>query len=249
MSAIIERTVSFFIENFPSWRSILIGGPLGVAWAYSWLYLAGHLKRYRRVRTGYTRKLFHLAIFSTAALVQWLWGTPAVCLFGGMTTLVIFYAVIRGDGHPLYEAIAREKDEPHRTHYIVAAYIATLVGGLASNILFGPVAIVGYLVTGLGDAVGEPVGVRFGQHVYRVPSLTRVRAIRTWEGSAGVLVVSALAIVCSIALSPALQFRASSLVSIPVLAVVCAGVEAVSPHGWDNVTMQVIPTYLATVML
>jgi phytol kinase len=178
-----------------------------------------------------------------------LWGTPAVCLFGGMTTLVIFYAVIRGDGHPLYEAIAREKDEPHRTHYIVAAYIATLVGGLASNILFGPVAIVGYLVTGLGDAVGEPVGVRFGQHVYRVPSLTRVRAIRTWEGSAGVLVVSALAIVCSIALSPALQFRASSLVSIPVLAVVCAGVEAVSPHGWDNVTMQVIPTYLATVML
>lgn len=220
-----------------------------MTWASLWLCFAGYLKRYRGVRTGYTRKVFHLSIFLSVALIQWLWGTPMVCLFGGMTTLVIFCAIIRGSGHLLYEAIAREKDEPHRTHYIVVAYFATLVGGLISNILFGPVAIVGYLVTGLGDAVGEPVGVRFGKHVYRVPSLTRVRATRTWEGSAGVLVMSALAIICSVALSPTLQFRSWSLLSIPVLAAVCAGVEAASPHGWDNVTMQVIPTCLARIVL
>jgi hypothetical protein len=43
----------------------------------------------------------------------------------------------------LYEAMARETDAPHRTHYIIVPYFATLIGGLASNILFGPVAVVG----------------------------------------------------------------------------------------------------------
>ncbi|MDM8551389.1 hypothetical protein QUF72_14990 [Desulfobacterales bacterium HSG2] len=117
-----------------------------------------------------------------------------VCLFGGMTTLVIFYAIFRGTGHILYEAMARETDEPHRTYYIVVPYFATLIGGLASNILFGQAAIVGYLVTGLGDAVGEPVGTRFGRHTYKVPSFRGVESVRSYEGSAAVLVVCTAAI-------------------------------------------------------
>jgi len=36
---------------------------------------------------------------------------------------------------------------------------------------------------GWGDAVGEPVGTRFGRHPYRVPSLAGVPATRTLEGS------------------------------------------------------------------
>ena len=245
MHWILESTLAFFVDNFPSWKAILIGGPIGFLWALGCLTFAGRMKRHRGLRTGYTRKIFHFLIFFSVALVQWRWGTPIVCLFGGMTTCVVFLAIMLGPGNLLYEAMAREKDEPHRTHYIIVPYFATLIGGLAGNILFGPVAIVGYLVTGLGDAVGEPVGTKFGKHPYRVPSLTSVKAFRSWEGSAAVLTMCLVAITIGTALSPELSFSWRSLLMIPILGLTSAAAEAVSPHGWDNLTMQIVPTGLA----
>ena len=248
MQWLIEKTIEFFVENFPTWKSILVGGPVGFLWALACLWFAGVMKRNKGLRTGYTRKIFHFLIFFSVALVQWRWGTPIVCLFGGMTSCVVFLAIILGPGNLLYEAMAREKDEPHRTHYIIVPYFATLIGGLLGNILFGPVAVVGYLVTGLGDAVGEPVGTKFGKHQYRVPSLTSVKAVRSWEGSAAVLTMCLLAITLGIALSPELGFSHSSLWMIPLLALISAGTEAISPHGWDNLTMQVVPTAMMFLM-
>jgi hypothetical protein len=35
-----------------------------------------------------------------------------------MSTAVIVYALVRGPGHFMYEAMAREKDDPRRTHCI-----------------------------------------------------------------------------------------------------------------------------------
>lgn len=245
----LERTISFFIDNFPPWRTVFIGGPIGFLWALGCLTFAGVMKRRKGLRTGYTRKIFHFLIFFSVAAVQWRWGTPIVCLFGGMTTCVVFLAIFLGPGNLLYEAMAREKDEPHRTHYIIVPYFATLIGGLVCNILFGPVAVVGYLVTGLGDAVGEPIGTKFGKHKYRVPSLTCVNAVRSWEGSAAVLAMCLVAIVTGIALAPEFSFTWRSFVIVPVLGLICAAAEAVSPHGWDNLTMQVIPTFFATLIL
>jgi phytol kinase len=245
MTPIIDRIVSFFVDNFPSWQAIAIGSPLALSWAYLCLSFAGHLKRKRRLKTGYTRKVFHFLIFTTAAVIHGVWGTPIVCLFGGMTTLVVFYAVFRGAGHPLYEAMAREKDAPHRTYFIVAPYFATLIGGLSSNMLFGGAAMAGYLVAGFGDAIGEPVGTRLGKHTYRVPSLSKVKAVRSLEGSAAVFTASLLALTCAALLCPEFESISGSLWKLPLLAIICAVVEAFSPHGWDNLTMQVIPSWLA----
>lgn len=248
MNFIIERTVSFFIDNFPSWKVILILGPIGFIWAFACLLFAGCLKWRFGMRTGYTRKIFHFLIFFSVAVIQWRWGTSLVCLFGGMTTCVVFLAILMGPGSLIYEAMAREKDAPHATHYIIVPYFATLIGGLVCNIMFGPVSIVGYLVTGMGDAVGEPIGSRFGRHKYRVPSLTSVKATRSWEGSAAVLAMSLVAVGVGVYLSPDLSFTSRSIIMIPLLGLLSAGVEAVSPHGWDNLTMQVVPTMLATMM-
>lgn len=249
MDPIVERALSFFIGNVPSRNVILIGAPLGILWSYLCLRFAGYLKLGKGWRTGYTRKVFHFLIFTSVVIIQFFWGTPAVCLFGGMCSLVIFFALRKGNGNILYEAMAREKDEPHRTYYIIVPYVATLIGGLAGNILFGEMAVVGYLVTGLGDAVGEPVGVRFGKHAYRVPSLASVKSVRSWEGSLAVFAMSVAAIAASIALLPNLNFTGSFFVIIPLIGLASAGVEAVSPHGWDNATMQVIPSLLAWLVL
>jgi phytol kinase len=243
MNWVFDRIPGFFIDNFPSWKTIAIGGPLGLAWSFAALWFAGRLKQ-NGTRTGYTRKVFHFLIFSTVAVLQWRLGTPAVCLFGGMCTLSVFFAVWQGPGNMLYEAIAREKDEPHRTFFILVPYFTTLVGGLISNMLFGPIAVAGYLVTGLGDAIGEPAGTMFGKHHYRVRSLSSVPATRSIEGSVGVFIMSAVALVLAASASPHITLMHFGILKLFVIAGACTLAEAISPHGWDNATMQVIPTAL-----
>ena len=244
MQMLFDRLLSFVTTNMPSRPALLLGGPVGLAWSFAALWFAGWLQR-RGARTGYTRKVFHFLIFATAAVLEWRLGTPAVCLFGAACTVAVFTAVLMGPGSLLYEAIARPKDAPHRTLFVVVPYLATLIGGVASNLAFGPVAVAGYLVTGLGDAIGEPVGTMVGRHAYRVRSLSAVPATRTLEGSAAVLLMSVAALLVAAGVSPEItlgHFAAGKLLAI---AAVSALVEAVSPHGWDNLTMQIIPSALA----
>ena len=111
MNCVLDTVVGFFIDNFPFWKVIAIGGPLGLAWSFAALWFAGRLRQ-NGIRTGYTRKVFHFLIFSTVASLQWRFGTAAVCLFGGMCTLVVFFAVWQGPGNMLYEATAREIVSP-----------------------------------------------------------------------------------------------------------------------------------------
>jgi phytol kinase len=243
MDGLFERVIGFFIQNLPSWKALAVGAPLGLAWSFAALRLAGTLQRHG-TRTGYTRKVFHFLIFGTVAALQWRAGTPAVCLFGATCTVAVFFAVWQGRGHLLYEALARPQDEPRRTYFILVPYFTTLAGGLVSNIAFGTLAVAGYLVTGLGDAIGEPVGTMFGRHRYRVPSLSAVPAARSLEGSAAVFVMSLAALGIAAAVSPGIDLTASAVPKLLVIAALCALVEAVSPHGWDNLTMQVVPTAL-----
>ena len=244
MDAVLERLAAFITQNAPSWRALLLGGPPSLAGSFGALWFAGWLQR-RGARTGYTRKVFHVLIFTTVGVLEWRLGTPAVCLFGAACSVAVFTAVCRGPGSLLYEAIARPKDAPHRTLFVLLPYFATLIGGIASNLLFGPVAMAGYLVAGLGDAIGEPAGTMFGRHTYRVRSLSSVPAVRSLEGSAAVFVMSGVAVLLAALASPHLTLAASWPARVLAIAAASTVVEAASPHGWDNLTMQVISSALA----
>jgi len=117
---------------------------------------------------------------------------------------------------------------------------------LALNFFFGPNAIFGYLATGFGDAIGEPVGTRFGRHQYKVPSFGGVKAFRTIDGSAAVFIVCIFAISAGFALLPNPVLNLKNLTFIPVLSLVCTLTEALSPHGWDNATMQFVPSFFVS---
>ena len=241
--------MDFFIANFPDATALAVGGPAALLWAAVCLMFAGLLKTRGKLKTGYTRKVFHFLIFGTVVGIHFFWGTPGVCLFGGMTSVVIAFALVRGPGHVMYEAMAREKDAPRRTYYIVIPYFATLGGGLLSNIFFPATAVLGYLVTGLGDAVAEPVGTRFGKHEYKVPAIGGVRAIRTLEGSCAVFIASALVLTACLALSPQFDVSVRSLLMIGLISFVSTVVEAFTPHGWDNATLQIVPALLGAMVL
>jgi phytol kinase len=113
----------------------------------------------------------------------------------------------------------------------------TTIGGMLSNILFGRMAVVGYVVTGRGDAVGEPVGARWGRRRYRVPTLTGIRCHRSIEGSSAVfltsLVGAELVLTIGFGVLPPTAPAAAS-----VVALVTALVETVTFHGLDNFTLQ-----------
>jgi phytol kinase len=224
----------------------LLWAPLGLLWSYGCLSLAGYLRVRACLKTGYTRKIFHVLIFLSAATVQAVAGFAAVCLFGTMVTLVVGYAIVCGPGNHLYEAIGREQDGRYRSYFIVIPYFATLIGGLTSNIFFGPLAVVGYLVGGLGDAAGEPVGARWGRSHY---TIGRAMSAKTVEGSLAVLAASLVALFISVAIRPELHFDLRSVIALPVIAAICALVEALSPRGWDNVPMQIVPTMLVALLL
>ena len=242
----MQNILSFFNQNIPTVQEILIAGPLFLLWAYFSLWLAGWFKVKQGLKTGYTRKVFHFLIFGSAAVIQTFYSLRILCLFGAMVSLVIFFALMKGDGHALYEAIAREKDAPHRTYFIIVPYLATLIGGIISNYYFSDMAVVGYLVTGLGDAIAEPVGTRFGRHEYSVPSFKGVKSVRSVEGSLAVFAASLFAIALGLILiGDSSVFSSIRFLQIGGLAITCTAIEAISPHGWDNASMQIIPAFLA----
>ena len=79
------------------------------------------------------------------------------------------------------------------------SYLATFAGGVLSNIFFGQYAIIGYAVTGIADAIAEPIGTRFGKHTYPVFSFDKNKiSIRSVEGSTAVFLATFL-IFCVIA--------------------------------------------------
>jgi phytol kinase len=205
--------------------------------------LAGWLKLKKGIRTNYTRKVFHIMNFTYAAIIYLVGSTVAVVIYGGFGLGAMVVCYLLKDGNILLEGIAREQDEPHRRLYVIVPFAATAIAGILDNSFFTRFAVVGYLVSGWGDAAGEPVGVRWGKHRYNVPSMAGVKCTRSVEGSLGVFVTSVMGAFIALQIS-----RVPVLPSIPI-ALAAAGVatlvEAFSSHGLDNFTVQMSATITA----
>lgn len=237
------------IHLLPAYPDILVAAAISTAAILGSGILSGALKRRGGWPTGYSRKLFHFLIFFTAVGLHLWKGMPAVNILGLGMGIYVALIVWAGEGNFFFEALAREKDAPRRGYFIVLPYLTTALGGLLSNWLFGVCAIMGYLVGGAADAVAEPVGVRFGRHRYRVPSLKKVEiAERSMEGSLSVLISSFIlsAIFFSVYYHLPLIH---SIFSSFLLSAAIVFVEAFSPHGADNLTIQVTASGLAALFV
>ena len=228
--------LQLFLSALPSLQTLAIVAPIAILYGILVSLIVGKLRVERNVRTAYTRKLFHFSIFTMATVVHLIWRLPGVTVLGIVTTAIVLYAIYRGDGFPLYEALARPSDSPRRTLFIVVPLVTTALGGIATNTFFPGYAYIGYLVCGWGDAVGEPVGSRWGRHRYRVPSLSGVPATRSVEGSTAVFVVGAAAAIAGFITFG--RAPADALLIGLGCGFVGALVEAVSNHGTDNLTTQ-----------
>jgi phytol kinase len=233
----IQLILKLLKQSFSDIHLIILYSPLFFFYTIIAAGFTVWLRQSKKLRTPYTRKVFHFLIFTMAAILQLLTSFSVLIIYGTIVSLFVLYSVFRGNGFTFYECLARETDVPHRTLYIIIPLISTAAGGMVSNLLFYPFAPVGYLTAGWGDAVGEPVGTKWGKHKYKVTSITGVKATRSLEGSTAVFIVSVLVAFIVFFVTGV------KLPSAIIFAIVCgtAGtvVEAFSSHGLDNFTMQV----------
>lgn len=244
---IIAFAIDFLEHSLPDLKMIVLLVPLFLLYTGIGGAFAGWLRMNRNVQTPYTRKIFHFYIFTMAGILHLSVGLSAVVLFGVIVTICVLYAIYRGNNFPFYEAMARPTDEPHRTFFIVVPLIAMALGGGLVNLFFNKFAHVGYFVVGWGDAIGEPVGVKWGRHKYKVPSFLGIRVTRSLEGSAAIFAVSFIG-----------AFLGLFVVGIPFIKALLAGlacgitgamVEAISSHGLDNFTIQIVAAATAYLLL
>jgi phytol kinase len=228
-------------------RDLLLFVPLAALTVIAAGFAASRLRTRKPESVAYSRKTFHFIVFTAAGLFQLGLGLKMTVVFGTVASAAVVIAVLRGAGHPLYDALARPKDRPRESLFILAPLVSTALGGVLSNVWFPRTAVIGYMVTGWADAAAEPVGAAWGRHRYRVPSLFGVSAARSVEGSAAVLAAAfAAVLLCgrTMGLGCADAVRMAS-----ACAAAAALVEAASHHGLDNLTVQVAVSAVAALFL
>ena len=257
------EVIDYFVKQLPNAEVWLWGGLGSLIYAWVCLGMAGRLKN-KGWKTGYTRKVFHFLIFFAAAPIQVYYGFGGVLAFGCGVSVVVLSSVMwgrrdvrggwRGMCGSRYRAMAREKDRPYETRFILVPWLSTAMGGMIANYFFIEVAVLGYLVAGIGDAIAEPVGTRWGKHPYAVPSFASIRPHRTIEGSFAVFVGSLVGLGIGVVLLVSngvltMEFDWVLVGKLVVIAFCAMVLEASSPHGWDNLTMMVGPAMVAAIWL
>ena len=236
MSSLLQPFFDFIERAWPSGQLWVFLFPVALLYGIAAAWLAGWLRVQKGWRIGYTRKIFHLCIFTAAGVAQLLWGLPVVVVFGTAISLLVLWAVLQGENSHFYRALARPSDAPQEKLFILIPLFTTAAGGVLANVFFGQWAAIGYLVGGWGDAIGEPVGSKWGKHRYKVPSMAGFAATRSLEGSSAVFLVSAVVAFMGLqVLGFGWQIAAGYAL---LIALASTAVEAISTHGLDNLTIQ-----------
>lgn len=213
--------------------------------AASWV-LTGRLRRHGWLRDGDGRKINHIFILAGGAIVfGWLPAREAIpqatAAGAALMALVVLVCVFRRK--PIladaFLGNTRASDAPHEATFFWSSWLAGMLALLATQLVLRDVAVTrtAALLVGIADGIAEPVGRRLGRHRYAVPSLVRGGSCsRSVEGSVAVLLASFFVVVaCYWSGHPGAP--GPFLASAGVVAVILCLIEAISPHGLDDVTI------------
>jgi phytol kinase len=226
---------TFLSQAWPSLLEVMAIGPGAIILAWGQLSISRSLREWMACRAGHSRKLFHFQVFLTAAFLSSQYGLRPMCIYGVAVSFWAGVSIV--DVRGLGRALIRDEDAPRGRRYVVIPYLATLLGGLSTQVWLTSGAATGLLIVGVCDAIAEPVGLRWGRHPYvlsKVPWLKT--ATRTFEGSMAIALSSGVIFV--------MTASGVSMGDFPLALWVLGGalgvtlVEALSPHGGDNFTLQ-----------
>ncbi|WP_392481956.1 diacylglycerol/polyprenol kinase family protein [Nostoc sp. C110] len=219
----------------------LIGLAISYIYAISLLVIGEGLRRLFDVKPDLTRKVIHIGAG------MWVFGV--LLLFNRWEIGIIPFATFIGLNYLFYRyrfigAMDTQDSSPGTVYFAISV---TLLFGLLWR-PDGPVDSVAIAVAGImamtwGDALAALIGRRFGQHKYQVGN-----SVRSWEGSAAMFVASTVVIFLVLLLLPGSSLSplgtpltlGLALLTAVVAATFATLVEAVSPHGTDNLSVPLV---------
>ncbi|MHA1596321.1 MAG: hypothetical protein ACTSYT_03775 [Candidatus Asgardarchaeia archaeon] len=226
----MQEVPSFTLED------VIIYLPINALIVFTVFSMASSLRK-RGWKVNYTRKFIHISLFLIGWFISTFVNFTALWIYGAVIAPFGILIVLLDGGNSFYEAVARPSDSPHRTLYLIIPYISSVSAAALVNIFLGDLLPMSILAAGLGDAVGEPIGARYGRHKFKVPSITGIDVERSLEGSASIFI--AISTITSLYLI----FEGYILFHVIPISFICGFVativEAFSPHGVDNFTIQV----------
>ncbi len=225
------------MRNFWVYQAILSVVFLGSS------YLMGRQVIRRGWKVGYTRKAGALMLyFLPYAAMRG--PSPYPNITSASISLGVFILLLMLMSAPIrnrvpflataFASIDRPEDRPFTLTWLITSILA--VWGVVILWIWLAPATLGYVfvaffISGIGDALAEPVGLYFGRHSYRTTALfTDKTYIRTLEGSAVVFVsgVAAVLMVHGFSLDTQGWLALALFPTMGTLA------EAKSPHTWDQ---------------
>jgi hypothetical protein len=116
----------------PDRLDFLITFPLSFLYTFAVAQVAAWMKSRCHWKTNYSRKVFHIFVFTAAFVIGILEPVHRVAAYGAGSGVFIIM-ISAWPKHPwlssMYSALAREQDEPHRTYHLLALFVATAFGG------------------------------------------------------------------------------------------------------------------------
>jgi phytol kinase len=227
---------------------------IGLAASYSYattLLVVGELlRRMYGHKQDLTRKIIHIGAGMWVFGVLVLFDHWEIGILPFATFIFFNYLFYR---YRVFGAMDAESNSPGTVYFAISV---TLLFGLLwrpdGPVDRVPIAVAGVMAMTWGDALAALIGKRIGQHRYRVG-----QSERSWEGSAAMFLASAVAMFFVLLLLPGSSLSPHSIPShtgqaLSAALVGAAGatlVEAVSPHGTDNLTVPLVAALLAGVVM
>lgn len=208
----------------------------------------GLLVIHKNIKVNYTRKIGHFSLFFIPVYLDRVFfyqKTLDLIIISYLiffTILLIYVKPMRERSYLIdlmFKSFDRPEDRPHTLLWLITQVVAGYMVIFPMIILFSyydlrHLILIPILITGIGDGLAEPVGVRFGKHRYPVNALfTDKKYYRTLEGSACVFITSIVIIAAYHASFSLPQFIAA-LIFMPIVMTLT---EAFSPHTWDTPTL------------
>jgi len=211
-------------------------------------YATGNLVFYKDVKVGYTRKINHFGLFFLPIYLETI--IPYDKSIGGLVLkgfivvlcMIIYIRPLR-TRIPfiarMFLSFDRPEDRPNTLLWLTTQIAAGYLIIVPAIILFGYIdavslVLIPILITGIGDGLAEPVGIRFGRLKYKTYALfSKIKYERSVEGSLCVFIVSLITIVIFKSYFSPTEY-VIALITVPIVMTLT---EAFSPHTWDTPTL------------
>ncbi|MBD2440437.1 diacylglycerol/polyprenol kinase family protein [Nostoc sp. FACHB-110] len=231
-------------------NSDLLGLLASYTYAISLLVLGEGLRRLLGIKPDLTRKFIHISagmwVFGVLSLFQhWQIGIIPFASFIGVNYLLYRYRVVG--------AMDTEDSSPGTVYFAISVTLLFALlwrpDGAVDNV---PIAVAGVMAMTWGDALAALIGKRFGKHQYQVGS-----SVRSWEGSVAMFLASGTAMFLVLLLLPgsflsplAVSLSGTKALSIALVSASFATlVEAISPHGTDNLSVPLVASGVIWVLM